>query len=77
MEFRYRPNELEIVSVETVREYPLLQETIWLMFAVGSGSRRGWRRGCAGSGGAWNRAREPPSARVAHIPWRDSRPRGR
>ncbi|NOT28891.1 MAG: hypothetical protein HOP15_00420, partial [Planctomycetes bacterium] len=37
VEFAHQPNELGIISVATVREYPLQQETFWFVFAVGFG----------------------------------------
>lgn len=37
VDFAHRPNELGIVSVATVREYPLQQETFWFVFALGFG----------------------------------------
>ncbi len=54
--FTHRPNTLGIVSVATVREYPVQQETFWFVFAVGFGvaaalalaawlGRRSWSTG--------------------------------
>lgn len=54
--FRYRPNQLGIVSWATEHRYPLQQETFWAIFAIGIGSLLTWglaralRRPCAPAG---------------------------